>query len=271
MRTKPSDYPALPFHLIRILAFLSSLIVAIVLAVFIYHLHADGYKLPFAFLILLIAALISLINVILTAFMNCSCGLSTMLAMVLDTLCLVVWAVGLGLIGYNTAHTILTSCTTKYWGNSTGENVCRMYKAVFAFTVLAVAAFIASIALDGIVRRRQNRFGVYGLTGPGEDPMDYKMSNIRSGSGSLPAMPYEHDVPAPAVAAGGVGSHEQHPYSDTSYSHSRGQSIPGDAQQYYDDAPAYGHNDRAQPTRFHSYEQGYDQSAATGYDPIMHR
>ncbi|KAJ5287448.1 hypothetical protein N7478_003134 [Penicillium angulare] len=270
MRSKPSDYPGLPFHLIRILAFLSSLIVAIVLAVFIYHLHADGYKLPFAFLILLIAALISLINVILTAFMNCSCGLSTMLAMVLDTLCLVVWLVGLGLISYNTAHTILTSCTTKYWGNSTGEDVCRMYKAVFAFTVLAVAAFIASLALDGIVRRRQNRLGVYGLAGPGEDAMELKMSNVRSGS--LPAMPYEHDVPAPAMAAGGYGDHEQHPYSDTSYSHSRGQSMPGDAQQYYDDdAPAYGHGDRAQPARFNSYERGDDRSAATGYDPIMHR
>jgi hypothetical protein len=48
---KPSAYPALPFHAIRFLIFLSSAVVAIILAVFIYHLHADGYKLPFAFLI----------------------------------------------------------------------------------------------------------------------------------------------------------------------------------------------------------------------------
>lgn len=51
MRSKPSDYPALPFHGIRIANFISSLVVGIILAVFIYHLHADGYKLPFAFLI----------------------------------------------------------------------------------------------------------------------------------------------------------------------------------------------------------------------------
>lgn len=48
---KPSDYPALPFHGIRFVAVLSSIVVAIILAVFIYHLHADGYKLPFAFLL----------------------------------------------------------------------------------------------------------------------------------------------------------------------------------------------------------------------------
>lgn len=48
---KPSDYPPLPFHTIRFITFLSSLVVAIILAVFIYHLHADGYKLPFAFLV----------------------------------------------------------------------------------------------------------------------------------------------------------------------------------------------------------------------------
>lgn len=48
---KPSAYPAIPFHGIRFIAFLSSIVVGIILAVFIYHLHADGYKLPFAFLI----------------------------------------------------------------------------------------------------------------------------------------------------------------------------------------------------------------------------
>lgn len=48
---KPSAYPKGPFHGIRFLLFLSSIVIGIILAVFIYHLHADGYKLPFAFLI----------------------------------------------------------------------------------------------------------------------------------------------------------------------------------------------------------------------------
>jgi hypothetical protein len=48
---KPSAYPPLPFHLIRFFIFLSSIVVGVILAVFIYHLHADGYKLPYSFLV----------------------------------------------------------------------------------------------------------------------------------------------------------------------------------------------------------------------------
>lgn len=48
---KPSIYPALTFNIIRAFALLSSIVVGLILAVFIYHLHADNYKLPFAFLI----------------------------------------------------------------------------------------------------------------------------------------------------------------------------------------------------------------------------
>ncbi|KAJ5634483.1 hypothetical protein N7528_002325 [Penicillium herquei] len=244
MRSKPSDYPALPFHIIRISAFISSLIVAIILAVFIYHLHADGYKLPYAFLILLIAALLSLVNVILTAFMNCSCGLSTILSMVMNAICLVIWAIGLGLMSYNVAHTILTSCSTQYWGNSTGERVCELYKAVFAFTVLATASYIASIALDGVVRRRQNRFGVYGLAGPAEDNMELKLAGSRNESTS--GFAYD-SVPQPGHSYGQHGGS----FPNTAYSHSQEPARFGEAQQYYD--------------------QGHNHSAATGYDPIMHR
>ena len=48
---KPSAYPPVPFHLIRFLISLSSLVVGVILAVFTYHLHADGYKLPYSFLV----------------------------------------------------------------------------------------------------------------------------------------------------------------------------------------------------------------------------
>ncbi|KAJ5671810.1 hypothetical protein N7507_000937 [Penicillium longicatenatum] len=241
MRSKPSDYPALPFHGIRILSFLSSLIVAIILAVFIYHLHSDGYKLPFAFLILLIASILSLINIIFTSLINCACSLNTKLSIILNVLLLLLWALGLALISYNMAHTILTSCTTQYWGNSTGENVCRMYKALFTFTILATASYIALLALDGIVRRRQNRFGVYGLAGPAEDHMELKLAGERdaTASGGYEAVP--------PVMTGG------YTHQNTSYAHTLEQSHAGEAAEYYDAAP------------------GMSRRGQTGYDPIMHR
>ncbi|KAJ5525529.1 hypothetical protein N7494_012179 [Penicillium frequentans] len=239
MRSKPSDYPALPFHGIRFLSFLSSLIVAIILAVFIYHLHADGYKLPFAFLILLIVSLLSLLNVIFTSLINCACSLNTKLSIILNFLIFLLWALGLALLSYNMAHTILTSCTTEYWGNSTGENVCRMYKVLFTFTILATASNIALLALDGIVRRRQNRLGAYGLAGPAEDHMELKLAGERDAASGYEAVP--------PVMTGGYR------HQNTSYAHTLEQSHAGEAAEYYDAAP------------------GMSRRGQTGYDPIMHR
>lgn len=48
---KPSLYPPLPFHLIRAFSFFSTVIVGVILAVFIYHLHEQNYKLPWVFLV----------------------------------------------------------------------------------------------------------------------------------------------------------------------------------------------------------------------------
>jgi hypothetical protein len=48
---KPSEYPALPFHLIRFVLFLSSLLIAIILAVFAYKLHQADQKFPWAFFV----------------------------------------------------------------------------------------------------------------------------------------------------------------------------------------------------------------------------
>ena len=48
---KPSLYPPLPFHLIRAFSFFSMVIVGVILAVFIYHLHEQNYKLPWVFLV----------------------------------------------------------------------------------------------------------------------------------------------------------------------------------------------------------------------------
>jgi hypothetical protein len=203
---KPSDYPALPFHGIRFVTVLSSIVVAIILAVFIYHLHADGYKLPFAFLVvrpqptnpnapnkpdtnqplliqLLITALLTLLTTLLTSLCNCACGLSTKLSLLLNTTHLILWLLSLALLSYSMSGTILTKCTTEYWATTTALTVCRTYKALFAFTIVGTASYIAAIWLDVVVRRRQTRLGEYNPMGStaavGEDPWDVKLAERR--------------------------------------------------------------------------------------------
>ena len=183
----------------------------------------------------------------------------------LNGLLLILWSVGLGILSYNMAHTILTACSTEYWANSTGMNVCRMYKALFAFTVSGCASYVSAVALDVIVRRRQTRLGAYGLatTGfaPGEDSMEAKLTDPRDDSNS--GIHTYDAVPAPVAGIGGHG-----PYNNSAFEHGHA----GEAQQYYDDAPV--RSRRGEPrVRFSSYEQGGYQHPPeqTGYDPVSHR
>ncbi|KAL4895216.1 hypothetical protein BDV59DRAFT_161415 [Aspergillus ambiguus] len=191
---KPSAYPPLPFHLIRIVGFLSSLIVAIILAVFIYHLSKDKHKLPWAFLVLLISSVLSLLNYILTSISHCTAGLSPRLSLVCNSILFVLWLISLGLLSWSMSGTILTTCNATYWATATGITVCRVYKVLFSFTVVGALAHVAAIALDVIVHRRQTRLGRY-------DPMesspalpDYKSHDRSSSIMSTGALPAANDA-----------------------------------------------------------------------------
>lgn len=102
------------------------------------------------------------------------------------------------------SQTILTTCTTTYWGNSSGITVCRIYKAFFSFTATAAVSFIAAVTLDIIVRKRQTRLGKY-------DPMlsDVKLED-RAGSGSAMSGSIYPAPPPPGHPAAAVDN----PYTD---------------------------------------------------------
>lgn len=130
------------------------------------------------------ACALSLLNFVLTTLIHYCCGLSPRLNLTTNSILLVLWIASLGVLCWSMSQTILTTCTTTYWGNSTGITICRIYKTFFSFTVIATVTSVAAITLDIIVRKRQTRLGAY-------DPMasqdamlaDLKLGD-RSGSGS---------------------------------------------------------------------------------------
>ncbi|KAJ5959492.1 uncharacterized protein N7479_006642 [Penicillium vulpinum] len=268
---KPSVYPPLPFHLIRFLIFLSSTVVGVILAVFTYHLHADGFKLPYAFIVLFVSAGLSIFNILLTSVIHCSCGLSTKLSISVNILLTILWALSLGLLTWSLASTITTSCIADYWGNSTGIAVCRSYKALFTFNITGLVSYIAAVWLDVVVRRRQTRLGVYDPMGshPGLDnsgAFDVKMDDRHSES--TPAL-HDYDNVPPAMSGAYPQAHAQVPpvyERNLEYAHA------GDAQNYYETAPGMSHRS-APRVRFSAYEQDGHQRPAehTGYDPAMYR
>ncbi|EKV16313.1 hypothetical protein PDIG_08440 [Penicillium digitatum PHI26] len=257
---KPSAYPPLPFHFIRFLISLSSIVVGVILAVFTYHLHADGYKLPYSFLVvsqhqnntpsspdnankkpqLFVSSGLSLLNIILTSVIHCSCGLSTKLSISLNILLIILWALSLSLLSWNLSSTITTACTTTYWGNSTGIAVCRSYKALFTFSATGLVSYVAAVWLDVIVHRRQTRLGAYDPMGsrPGLDDsgaFDVKMDDRYSES--TPALHDYDNVPPEMSGAHGQGYAQGSPVSEQNLEHAHA----GEAQSYYDTAPGMSH------------------------------
>lgn len=170
---------------------------------------------------LLITSLLSLLTTLLTTLSNCCCGLSPKVSLALHIPLLLLWLLSLALLSYSMSGTILTKCTTTYWATSTALSVCRSYKALFAFTVVGTAAYIAAIWLDVVVRRRQTRLGAYGPMGSsvavGEDPWDVKLAERRDSS----AEGRYDSVPQPEQRRGAArvrfGQGYQHPAEQTGY------------------------------------------------------
>ncbi|KAL4873021.1 hypothetical protein BDV12DRAFT_115417 [Aspergillus spectabilis] len=279
---KPSDYPALPFHLIRFITFVSSLVVGIVLAVFAYNLHNADHKFPWAFLIQIIAAFLSLLNLTLTTILHCCYGLSPRLSLITNSIVFVIWAVSLVLLSWSVSHTILTTCNSTYWATSTGITVCRIFKSLFTFTIIGTAALIASIALDIFAYRRHTRLGEYDpMAAEGHSLAAYKSqherdSSVLSGSFPHPAGPMEDDR-SPLVASGGGYSGHMRGRSEEDIGQSRPMHQPppysGDAspERYSDN----GFGQQQPRMRMSDYENpayGFGQhSQQTSYDPTVYR
>ncbi|QKX58631.1 uncharacterized protein TRUGW13939_05756 [Talaromyces rugulosus] len=148
-----SPYSAGPFYFARGLWAISTVIVTAIMIYFAIHLHADGFKLPFAFVILLIACFLTLFSLILTGILHCSNRLSPVLSMVLNIILFILWIASIGLLGYSMKGTISVTCDTSNWGTSTGVMVCRLYKTLFSFVVISLAMTFLHIILDVVARR----------------------------------------------------------------------------------------------------------------------
>lgn len=63
--------------------------------------------------------------------------LSTILVLVVDWLCLVLWIISWGALAQALKKNVVATCNTANWGNSDGVRVCNFYKIAFAFSILS--------------------------------------------------------------------------------------------------------------------------------------
>ncbi|KAK4695778.1 hypothetical protein P7C71_g2035, partial [Lecanoromycetidae sp. Uapishka_2] len=231
---KPSSYPPLPFHLIRIGQLLSALIVFSVLIFFIHQLHLEHYYIPWTFLLLLTVSALSIVSHITTSIFHFSGILNARTNLLANLALTILWLLGLALLTWNLGWTLGHRCTTATWHNSDGIMVCRLYKACTAFTVTATVSTLLALGLDLHVQRDAKARGVYNqmldIKGPTDvhssspfhhnDDLNASMPDIRVSQPSTDLQrpykaqrPFEagqfgYEQPEEQTSYGGGGGHE---------------------------------------------------------------
>jgi len=171
-RNQPSHYSSFSFHLIRTCSLISSLVVSAILLYFCYHLKHENYKIPWTFLVLLAVSLLTIVSLSATFALHLCHVLPPLLNLCINAPLFGLWCLGLALLGWNMSGTLTHVCNGENWGSSAGIMICRIYKALFSFTVFGWLAAVAQVTLDVIVRRRQVRSGKYNKMG-GPERMSY--------------------------------------------------------------------------------------------------
>ena len=155
---QPSHYPPLAFHLLRLAQLVSTLIVSSVLVFFCHHLHVEKIYLPWTFIVvrttfyrprlksentdprpkLLAVSLLTLVALLVTSVFYTFRNLSTKYNLYSNAALTLLWVLGLTLLTWNLSWTLGHHCTTPTWHNEAGIMVCRLYKALTAFTVIGL-------------------------------------------------------------------------------------------------------------------------------------
>lgn len=201
---QPSHYPPLPFHLLRFGQLLSTIVVSSVLIFFCHHLLAEGIRVPWTFIVLLTVSLLTLVALLVTCVSYTLRMLSPKINMCSNAVLTVFWALGLALLSWNLSWTLGHHCARTTWHNEAGIMVCRLYKALTAFTVIGLATTAVLFLLDLRTHRGTTAQGTYNVM------LDIKHPVPRSSSFS--SHHYDRDS-----GDGDIGSQRPAPYSADSY------------------------------------------------------
>ncbi|PPJ53650.1 hypothetical protein CBER1_00799 [Cercospora berteroae] len=162
-KTAPSSYPRVVFHGIRSAQLLASLVVGGIMMYFIYQLTHDKWNTPWTFIWLSAASLFSIVALLVTIVLHCCFGLNPRFNLAINGFLLVVWAISWSLLTWFMSGTLANMCDVQHWHEDVGIMVCRIYKALFTFTLLGFISTIAAFLLDIWVHRKNTSRGMYTL------------------------------------------------------------------------------------------------------------
>ncbi|KAK6507925.1 hypothetical protein TWF481_006346 [Arthrobotrys musiformis] len=155
-RSNPTPWPNGGYYFLRFIQFICAIGTIGTLSYFVYYLVKARFGIPYEFIILYVAALLSLLNIITTGVAKCCGALNAKFALAFDFLILAAWTVAFALLHRAMHGLIFSDCTDGHWGSTEGNGVyvCRLYKATWAFAVASIAFYLGSVILDVVVVRR---------------------------------------------------------------------------------------------------------------------
>jgi hypothetical protein len=138
------------------------------------------------------------------------------------------------------AGTLGHVCNSANWGSEAGIMVCRIYKTLFTFALLAAVSAVATLVLDITIRKRQTSLGKYDQMR--DSTYDLKSSENAFSTGALGR--HHDDHPEPWQREG----HELNDYNTRDPSRERIRSehfgYTSPSEQTYYDSGNYGGRDR---------------------------
>ncbi|KAF2396960.1 hypothetical protein EJ06DRAFT_499539 [Trichodelitschia bisporula] len=160
-KVAPSSYPRLPFHALRTAQLLSALVVGGIMSFFIWHLTHDHWPTPWTFIVLMSVSLLTVAVLTTTIILHCCFGLNPRLNLAFNLTLFVLWALGFSLLSWWASGTLRDACAAPRWNDDVGVMVCRIYKALFAFTIVGFVSTSLAFLLDIYVFKRATRLGKY--------------------------------------------------------------------------------------------------------------
>jgi hypothetical protein len=174
-------------------------------------------------------ALLTLVSLTTTIVLHCFYGLNPTLNTVLNSSLAILWAVGFSLLSWWSSGTLAHVCNTDNWEDDMGVLVCRMYKALFSFSLMGLLSTLLALVLDVHVQRQaaaRGRFQQIALVAG-----DAKQGQARGHEGGDEDEDEDESNPNPSATSrprgGGAGyalPEEQHAYGeDVGYQGAAGQ------------------------------------------------
>ncbi|KAL9002939.1 MAG: hypothetical protein Q9188_004158 [Gyalolechia gomerana] len=157
----PSPYNPLPFHLLRLGQLISALIVSGVVSYFVHFLLLEHYKLPWTFIFLLTASVLTIFALIVSGALYHFRTLPPKYNLTNNAALSVLWILGLSFLTWNTGWTLRHRCLIENWKTEAGIMVCRLYKACTAFTVTGLLTTVLALLLDIRTQRKTTQLGKY--------------------------------------------------------------------------------------------------------------